>query len=79
MGTVNVRKLKGKLTEQGKNVVDLGEMIGYDRSAIYRRLANNGASMTIDDANRIITALKLTQDEAISIFFAQLIANSATN
>lgn len=78
MGTVNVRKLKAKLTELGLNVVDLGKLIGYDKSAIYRRLADNGKAMTIDDANLIIKALKLTADEAIAIFFGQLVPNFAT-
>ena len=75
MGTVNIRKLKAKLTELGLNVEALGKMIGYDRSSIYRRFADNGAAMTIDDANKIIKALRLTADEAVAIFFGQLVPN----
>lgn len=78
MGTVNVRKLKAKLTELGLTVTDLGKMIGYNKSAMYRRLEDNGSSMTIDDANQIIKALKLTAAEAIGIFFAQLVQNFET-
>ena len=78
MGSVNVRKLKAKLTELGLNVVDLGKMIGYDKSSIYRRLQDNGKALTVDDANLIIKALRLTADEAISIFFAQLVPNFET-
>lgn len=78
MGTVNVRKLKAKLTELGLNVADLGKLIGYNKSAIYRRLEDNGKAMTVDDANLIIKALKLTADEAIAIFFGQLVPNFAT-
>ena len=78
MGTVNIRKLKAKLTELGLNVEELGKMIGYDRSAIYRRMANDGAALTVDDANKIIKALKLTASEAIAIFFAQLVPNFET-
>ena len=51
MGTVNVNKLKGKLTELGMTVTDLAALMGYDKSALYRRIRNNGASMTIDEAN----------------------------
>lgn len=74
MGTVNVNKLKGKLTELGMTVTDLANLIGYDKSALYRRIKNNGASLTIDEANAIIRVLKLTKDEAIAIFFSQLVA-----
>lgn len=74
MGTVNVNKLKGKLTELGMTVSDLAALMGYDKSALYRRIKNNGASLTIDEANSIIRILKLTKDEAISIFFGQLVA-----
>lgn len=74
MGTVNIRKLKSKLTELGMNVSDLGKAIGYDKSTIYRRFQNNGASMSVDDANKIIRALELTKDEAIAIFFSQFVA-----
>lgn len=74
MGTVNISKLKAKLVELGMNVTDLGTAIGYDKSTIYRRLQNNGAGMSIDDANKIIKALKLTRDDAIAIFFGQLVA-----
>lgn len=79
MGTVNVRKLKAKLTELDLTVTDLGKMIGYNKSAIYRRLEDNGSSMTVDDANMIIKALKLTTAEAIGIFFAQLVPNFETS
>lgn len=74
MGTVNVNKLKGKLTELGMTVTDLAALMGYDKSALYRRIRNNGASMTIDEANTIIRVLQLTKDEAVSIFFSQLVA-----
>lgn len=78
MGTVNILKLKAKLTELGLNTTKLGEMIGYDRSSMYRRFANNGAALTIDDANKIIKALRLTAEEAVSIFFGQLVPKFET-
>lgn len=78
MGSVNVPKLKGILLERGLNVVKLGQMIGYDKSSIYRRLEDSGKSMTVDDANLIIKALKLTKEEAIAIFFSQFVPNFRT-
>ena len=74
MGTVNVLKLKAKLTELGMNITELGEKMGYDKATIYRRLKDNGARLSISDANLIIKVLSLTRDEAISIFFTQLVA-----
>ena len=74
MGTVNILKLKAKLTELGMNITELGEKMGYDKSTIYRRLKDNGARLSISDANLIIKVLCLTRDEAISIFFTQLVA-----
>ena len=74
MGTVNISKLKGKLTELDMNVSALGEKMGYDKSAIYRRFQNGGAAMSIADANQIIKILGLTRDEAIAIFFSSFVA-----
>ena len=74
MGTVNVNKLKGKLTELDMNISALGEKMGYDKSAIYRRFQNSGAAMSIADANQIIKILGLTRDEAIAIFFSSLVS-----
>lgn len=74
MGTVNIRMLKAKLTELGINITELGEKMGYDKSTIYRRLKDNGAGLSVSDANQIIKILKLTRDESIGIFFSQLVA-----
>lgn len=74
MGTVNIRMLKAKLTELGINITELGEKMGYDKSTIYRRLKDNGAGLSVSDANQIIRILKLTRDESVGIFFSQLVA-----
>ena len=64
---MNVAKLKGKMVELGINVETLAEMIGVDRSSLYRKL-NNSGKVTIGEAKRIKEALSLTDDEAIAIF-----------
>ena len=64
---MNVAKLKGKMVELGINVETLAEMIGVDRSSLYRKLSNS-EKVTIGEAKRIKEALSLTDDEAISIF-----------
>lgn len=64
---MNVSKLKGKMIELGINVETLAEMIGVDRSSLYRKL-NNSGKVTIGEAKRIKAALALTDEEAIAIF-----------
>lgn len=64
---MNVAKLKGKMVELGINVETLAEMIGVDRSSLYRKLSKS-EKVTIGEAKRIKEALSLTDDEAIAIF-----------
>lgn len=74
MGIVNIPKLKGKLTELDMNVSELGDKMGYDKSAIYRRFKDGGSAMSIADANQIIRILGLSREEAVAIFFSQLVS-----
>ena len=70
----NVNKLKGKIVENGLTVTDLAEKIGVDRATLYRKLNNNAETLLIKEANAIVTALGLTADEALAIFFTQVVA-----
>ena len=74
MTGININKLKGKIVENGMTVATLAEQIGVDRATLYRKMSNNGESMLIRDANRIVSALHLTAEDAIAIFFSQLVA-----
>lgn len=71
---VNVNKLKGKIVEQGMSVSTLAEAIGVDRATLYRKMSNNGETMLVKDANNIVSALGLSADEAVAIFFSQFVA-----
>lgn len=71
---VNVNKLKAKMVENEINVDEISDMIGVDRATFYRRLANNGETFSIKEADMIISALNLTKDEVNSIFFSQIVA-----
>ena len=64
---MNINKLKGKIVENGINVEILAEMIGTDRSTLYRKL-NNFEKVTIGEAVRIKKALNLDDREACDIF-----------
>jgi DNA-binding Xre family transcriptional regulator len=71
---VNVNKLKGKIVERGMNVSELAEQIGIDSATLYRKLSNNGDTILIKEANLIAQVLELSKDEAMSIFFNQIVA-----
>lgn len=71
---VNVNKLKGKIVENGMTVSALAEKIGVDRATLYRKLSNNGETMLVKDANAIVSALHLTAEDALEIFFSQVVA-----
>ena len=70
---MNTSKLKGIIVEKGYTQEALASDIGIDKSTFYRKI-KNGGSFSIKEANAIVEAMKLTRDEAISIFFADTVA-----
>ncbi len=66
---MNINKLKGKIVENGLNVEKLADMIGIDRSSLYRKL-NNAEKITIGEAVKMKDALCLDEVEAYEIFLA---------
>jgi plasmid maintenance system antidote protein VapI len=66
---MNVNKLKGMLVTKGMNVETLAEMIGTERSSLYRKL-NNSEKITIGEAARMKDALNMSDEEAYDIFLA---------
>ncbi len=64
-------KLKGKMKENGMTQEGLAAAIEIDRSTLNRRL-KTGEDFTIGEANRIVSVLMLTADEALSIFLPGL-------
>lgn len=75
---VNVNKLRGKIVERGLNVCELANLIGIDRSTLYRKISRrNGENLTIKDADSIIIALDLNAEETKAIFFTQFVAHDA--
>lgn len=66
---MNVNKLKGKIVENELNVERLADMIGAERSSLYRKL-NNAEKFTIGEAIKIKEALNLSDADAFDIFLA---------
>lgn len=66
---MNVNKLKGKIVSNGMNVGELAEVIGIDKSSLYRKL-NNFEKITIGEALKMKDALSMNNDEACEIFLS---------
>lgn len=66
---MNINKLRGKMVEKGINVERLAELIGVDRSSMYRKF-NNFEKVTIGEAIKIQTVLDLSGEEASEIFLS---------
>ena len=71
---MNVNKLKAKMVERGLNVSQVAEKIGIDRSSLYRKLNNQGETLTVKEAKAIVKVLNITPREAASIFFGNDVA-----
>lgn len=64
---MQTNKLKAKLVEKGINVETLADLIGVERSTLYRKL-NNGEKITLGEANKIKDVLGMTAQESVEIF-----------
>ncbi len=64
---MNLRKLRAKFVEQGVSVGTVAEILGIDRSTMYRKL-NNFEKITIGEAKKLKELLSLTDEEAREIF-----------
>lgn len=65
---MNIPKLRGKMVEMGYSVEALATELGIYKSTLYRKL-DNGEKFTVGEAQKIRTALNLTNEEANAIFF----------
>lgn len=74
---MNVSKLKGKIVEKEMSITQLAKEIGIDRSSLYRKLNNEGDTLSIKEANRIVEILELTREESMAIFFNSFVAYDA--
>lgn len=74
MEMVNIRKLKAKLVEKDISIIELANILGIDKSTVYRKLNKSGDSFTIKDVEKIAKALSLTYDDINHIFFTNIVA-----
>lgn len=66
---MQLNKLKAKMVEKGINADLLADVIGVDRSSMYRKM-NNFEKITIGEAKLIKAALEMSDEDAIAIFLS---------
>lgn len=71
---VNIRKLKAKLVEKDISIIQLANIIGIDKSTVYKKLNKSGENFTVKDVERISKALSLTYEDINDIFFTNIVA-----
>lgn len=76
---VNTLMLRGKMVERGFTQDSLSSAIKMSRSALNQKLCadgDGGRGFTVGEANAIAKAIPLTADEAMKIFFADVVAET---
>lgn len=66
---IDVERLKAEMDKNKMSISKLATVSGVDKSIISRILSKESKSCTIGTANAICKALKLSSDDAVSIFF----------
>ena len=69
-GMANVTALKKTIKEHGETVESVAKKLGIDTSTFYRKLAENGESITVAQVDSMRRILSPNADDAESIFFA---------
>lgn len=64
---MDAKKLKEKMAEQRLSVVKTAELLGLNKTSLYRKL-NGFEKFTISEAAQLKNVLNLTDSEAITIF-----------
>ena len=50
---VDIRKLKAKLVEKDISIIQLANILGIDRSTVYRKLNKSGENFTVKEIKSI--------------------------
>lgn len=68
---MNVRKLKGRMLEEGVTQELLAKSLGSSRSTVHRRLNEHPDELTVGEAKKISRLLGLSDTDKLQIFFDQ--------
>lgn len=70
---MNIPELKAAIARKGFTIPTLAEVIGISKKTLYRKV-DCESSFTQKEISAIVSALNLTNDEIISIFFTDKVA-----
>lgn len=71
---VNISLLEEKMRIKNIGKDKLASAINVDRSTLYRKFSADGDKFTIEEAQKITSALDLSAEDATSIFFSNTVA-----
>lgn len=66
--STDMGKLRGKMAELKLSPEDMAREIGVDPSTFYRKIKAEGVNFTVGQMHKIVDVLKLSREEAASIF-----------
>lgn len=66
--STNMDVLRGKMAERRISQEEMANRIGVDPSTFYRKMKSDGTNFTVGQMHKIVDVLKLTSEEAVSIF-----------
>lgn len=70
----DMMKLRGVMAGKGITQEKLAEIIGINRTTLIRKMKNDGLQFTVEEVQKIASALALTAQEVLDIFFTTKVA-----
>lgn len=67
-------ELKKMMKNAGMSNKEMARIIGIDESTLYRKMNKEGDGFTISEANKIVDALGMNNEDALLIFFKKKLA-----
>lgn len=71
---IDINYLKERMKAAGRTPDQAASAMGMNTATYYRKLKADGVKFTVDEMQRIIQFLNLTEEDAARIFFAETVA-----
>ncbi|MDR1755217.1 MAG: XRE family transcriptional regulator [Eubacterium sp.] len=65
----NIYKLKAKIVENNTTQEAISGIMGINRTTFCRKMKNNGEHFTVEDVQKLIKILSLSNKDVMTIFF----------
>ena len=66
--STDMGKLRARMADMKLSPEDVAREIGVNPSTFYRKIKSDGINFTVGQMHKIVDVLKLTREEAASIF-----------